>query len=387
MISTRPHLFTSESVTEGHPDKMADQVSDAILDAHLSHDENAHVAIETLFKTGMCVIAGEVRSKASIDYSVIARKAINQIGYKASEHGFDGDLCAVLVAVEEQSKDIAQGVDRTATKELGAGDQGMMFGYACDETPELMPLPIMYAHKLAKQLALVRKSHIVPFLGPDGKTQVTVLYDQQKPIGIKDVVVSSQHLPDISQSTIHEAIIEEVIKKVIKKEHMLPEVKYHINPTGSFVIGGPKGDTGVTGRKIIVDTYGGMGRHGGGAFSGKDPSKVDRSAAYMARYLAKNIIAGGLAKRCELQIAYAIGEAAPLSLMVNTFGTAIVPEEKIEEAIKRLAPIKPGPMIEHLGLKKPIYYKTASYGHFGREEPEFSWERTDLAHELKNQVL
>jgi S-adenosylmethionine synthetase len=387
MISARPHLFTSESVTEGHPDKMADQVSDAILDAFLAQDPDARVAVECLLKTGLCMIAGEVTSKASVNFSQIARKTINDIGYKASEHGFDGDLCSVLVAIEEQSKDIALGVNATATKELGAGDQGMMFGFACDETPELMPLPIMYAHQLAKRLSVVRKSHVLPFLGPDGKTQVTVLYENQRPVGIKDVVVSSQHLPDIAQSAIREAIIEEVIKKTIKKEHMLPDIKFHINPTGSFVIGGPVGDTGLTGRKIIVDTYGGMGRHGGGAFSGKDPSKVDRSAAYMARYLAKNIVAAGLAKRCEVQIAYAIGEAVPISVMANTFNTAIVGEDKIEAAIKQIVPLKPGAIIEHLALRRPIYGKTASYGHFGREEPEFSWEKADLTRELKNQVL
>lgn len=386
MISTRPHLFTSESVTEGHPDKMADQVSDAILDAYLAEDPDARVAVECLFKSSTCMIAGETRSKASINFSHVARKAIHNIGYKGAEHGFDSETCTVLVAIEEQSKDIAIGVDATATKELGAGDQGMMFGYACDETPELMPLPIIYAHRLAQRLAFVRKSKLLPFLGPDGKTQVTVLYENCRPVGIKDIVVSSQHLPDIAQSSIREAITEEVIKKTIKKEHLLPDIKFHINPTGSFVIGGPQGDTGLTGRKIIVDTYGGMGRHGGGAFSGKDPSKVDRSAAYMARYLAKNIVAAGLAKRCEVQLAYAIGESAPISMMVNTFDTAAVAEEKIERALKKVAPLKPGLIIEHLCLRRPIYSKTASYGHFGRIEPEFSWEKTDLIAELKSQL-
>jgi len=387
MISARPHLFTSESVTEGHPDKMADQISDAILDAYLTLDETARVAIESVLKTGLCLIAGEVRSKALINITQIVRKKINEIGYVAKDHGFDGDTCSVLVAIEEQSKDIAIGVDATADKEQGAGDQGMMFGYASDETPELMPLAITYAHALAKRLATVRKTNILPFLGPDGKTQVTVLYDNMQPVGIKDVVVSSQHLKDIAQSVIREAIIEEVIKKVIKKEHLLPDVKFHINPTGAFVIGGPVGDTGLTGRKIIVDTYGGMGRHGGGAFSGKDPSKVDRSAAYMARYLAKNVVAAGLAKRCEVQLAYAIGVSEPISLMVNSFNTSIVPEERIEIAIKRIAPLKPAGLVNHLKLLRPIYSQTAAYGHFGRPEPEFTWERTDLTDELKKHVL
>jgi S-adenosylmethionine synthetase len=387
MISSRSHLFTSESVTEGHPDKMADQASDAILDAFLLNDPDAHVAIECLFKTGMCLVAGEVRSNIKVNYSEVVRKTISDIGYKAALHNFDGDQCAVLVAVEGQSKDIARGVDATQTKEQGAGDQGMMFGFACDETPEFMPLPITYAHRLAERLAWVRKSGLVPFLCPDGKTQVTVLYEKKKPVGINDIVISSQHLPEISQSAIREAITEEVIKKIIMPEHMMPHTQIHINPTGSFVIGGPVGDTGLTGRKIIVDTYGGMGRHGGGAFSGKDPSKVDRSAAYMARYLAKNIVAAGLASRCEVQLAYAIGESLPLSLLVNTFDTATVNEEKIEAALKKIAPIKPASIIEHLALKRPIYTKTAAYGHFGREYPEFYWERTDFMNKLKSLVF
>jgi S-adenosylmethionine synthetase len=380
---SRPHFFTSESVTEGHPDKVADQISDAVLDRLLEQDADSRVAIECILKTGLCLIAGEIRSKGFVDFSQVARKKINEIGYVAADHGFDGKTCAVLSSVEEQSADIAMGVDETAGKEQGAGDQGMMFGYACDETPELMPLPITYAHGLAKRLSVVRKSKILPFLGPDGKTQVTIFYDQGRPVGVKDVVISSQHLEGISQNVIRESLVEEVIKKVIPKEQMLADIKFHINPTGSFVIGGPVGDCGLTGRKIIVDTYGGMGRHGGGAFSGKDPSKVDRSAAYMARYVAKNVVAAGLAKRCEVQIAYAIGMSDPISLMVNSFNTSTVDEQKIEEAIKAIAPLKPKALIEHLKLKRPIYQNTAAYGHFGRNEPDFTWEKTDLAEKLK----
>jgi S-adenosylmethionine synthetase len=387
MISQRPHLFTSESVTEGHPDKMADQISDAVLDAILTHDPKARVAVECLLKSNLCLIAGEITADAQINFSAIARATIESIGYKAQENGFDAHSCSVLTAIDEQSRDIALGVDATDAKEQGAGDQGMMFGFACDETQEFMPLPITYAHGLAAKLASVRKNSIVPFLGPDGKTQVTVLYEQGRPVGITEIVVSSQHNAGISQQTIKEAIVEEVIKKVIRKEHLLPQVKFHINPTGAFVIGGPKGDTGLTGRKIIVDTYGGMGRHGGGAFSGKDPSKVDRSAAYMARYVAKNVVAAGLARQCEVQLAYAIGESDPVSVMVNTFGTAVMDEEKIENAIKQIVPLKPAQLIEHLKLRRPIYQKTASYGHFGRSDAEFSWERLDLVDELKRMVL
>lgn len=382
-MSSRPHYFTSESVTEGHSDKIADQISDAVLDSLLEQDKDSRVAIECTIKTGLCLIAGEVRSKGFVNFSTVARKKIEEIGYVAADHGFDSKTCAVLTSVEEQSPDIAMGVDASAEKEQGAGDQGMMFGYACDETEELMPLPITYAHQLAKRLAEVRKSKIVPFLGPDGKTQVTVFYDQGRPVGVKEIVVSSQHLSGMTQNVVREAIVEEVIKKVIAKDHMLSDIKFHINPTGSFVIGGPVGDCGLTGRKIIVDTYGGMGRHGGGAFSGKDPSKVDRSAAYLARYLAKNVVAAGLAKKCEVQIAYAIGMAEPISLMVNSFGTNTIDEQKIEEAIRRTAPLKPAALIDHLRLKRPIYQKTAAYGHFGRKEPEFTWENTDLVNALK----
>lgn len=387
MISQRLHFFTSESVTEGHPDKMADQISDAVLDAILTHDPKARVAVECLLKSNLCLIAGEITADAQVNFSAIAQKTIEGIGYQALENGFDAHTCTILSAIDEQSKDIAIGVDATDAKEQGAGDQGMMFGFACDETSEYMPLPITYAHGLAAQLAAVRKSKRVPFLGPDGKTQVTVLYDQGRPLGITEIVVSSQHHAGISQTSIKEALIEEVIKKVIKKEHLLPSVKFHINPTGAFVTGGPKGDTGLTGRKIIVDTYGGMGRHGGGAFSGKDPSKVDRSAAYMARYIAKNVVAAGLARQCEVQLAYAIGESNPVSTMVNTFGTSVISEEKIEHAIKKIVPLKPAELIEHLQLRRPIYQKTASYGHFGRNDAEFTWERLDLVELLKRSVL
>lgn len=387
MISLRPHYFTSESVTEGHPDKMADQISDAVLDAILALDPEARVAVECLLKTGLCMIAGEVSTKSQVKYSDIARAKINEIGYEALEHGFDAQTCAVLTAIDEQSADIALGVDSRGDKEQGAGDQGMMFGYACNENEEFMPMAISYAHALAKKLALVRHSHKLPFLGPDGKTQVTVCYDQGRPVGINEIVISSQHRAGIPQEVIKEALVEEVIKSTIPESRLLPGVKFHINPTGAFVIGGPKGDTGLTGRKIIVDTYGGMGRHGGGAFSGKDPSKVDRSAAYMARYLAKNVVAAGLAQRCEVQLAYAIGVSTPISVMVSTFQTSSVPEEKIEEAIKSIAPLKPAEIIRHLDLKRPIYQKTSCYGHFGRSEPEFSWERLDLVEKLKSRIL
>lgn len=386
MISNRPHLFTSESVTEGHPDKMADQISDAILDALLAGDPDSRVAVECLLKTGLCMIAGEVTSKSEIHFNRIARRVIEDIGYNSSTHGFDGQHCSVQVAIEEQSPDIAIGVNATSDREQGAGDQGMMFGFACNETKELMPLPIMYAHDLARRLAQVRKNNVVPFLGPDGKTQVTVLYENGVPTGIKDIVVSAQHREGISYANIREAIVEEVIKKTILKEHLLHDAKFHINPTGVFITGGPQGDTGLTGRKIIVDTYGGMGRHGGGAFSGKDPSKVDRSAAYMARYLAKNVVDAGLATRCEVQLAYAIGMSNPISVMVNSFNTATVPEEKIERAIMHVAPLKPAGLIEHLKLRRPIYQKTAAYGHFGRTEPEFTWERVDLVEKIKGAI-
>lgn len=383
----RSHLFTSESVTEGHPDKMADQVSDAILDALLTKDIKARVAVETLFKTGVCVVAGEVSTSAWVDVPTIVRKTITDIGYTSSEYGFDGYTCGVLVAIEGQSPDIAMGVDESHNKEQGAGDQGMMFGYACNETEELMPMPIAYAHRLTRRLAEVRKSGVLPWVLPDGKSQVTVAYQDGKPIGIDTIVISTQHKPDIPLHALREAVAEEVIKKVVPEHLMMPNVRFHINPTGNFVIGGPMGDTGVTGRKIIVDTYGGMGRHGGGAFSGKDPSKVDRSAAYMARYVAKNIVAAGIAERCEVQLAYAIGVAEPVSVLVETFGTSKLSETKIEDAVRELFPLKPGRLVEHLKLLRPVYQATASYGHFGRTGDGFTWEKLDFVPVLKDKLL
>lgn len=384
MIASRPHVFTSESVTEGHPDKMADQISDAILDNVLQQDPNARVAIETVLKNNLVLLAGEISSHAAVNFGKVASQVIDEIGYKEEIHSFGSKASTIMTVINEQSADIALGVDAKEGKELGAGDQGMMFGFACDETPELMPLPITYAHKLAKNLAQARKTGLLPFLGPDGKTQVTVFYENSKAVGLSEIVVSSQHEAQFTQSQIKEAIIEEVIKKTIAKEHLLPNIKFHINPTGAFVVGGPMGDAGLTGRKIIVDTYGGMGRHGGGAFSGKDPSKVDRSAAYMARFIAKNVVAAGLARQCEVQLAYAIGESEPVSVMLNTFGSSKLPEEKIEEAIKKLMPLTPQKLIEFLQLKRPIYQKTSVYGHFGRQDADFSWEQNTLVEALKD---
>lgn len=383
-MSETSFLFTSESVTEGHPDKMADQVSDAILDAMLLGDPSSRCAVETLFKTGVCIVAGEVRSKAWVDVPTVVRRTINKIGYTSSDTGFDGFTCGVLVAIEGQSSDIAMGVDAGENKEQGAGDQGMMFGYACDETPELMPMPIAYAHHLTRRLAKVRHEGVLKWLRPDGKSQVTVVYDQGRPIGIDTVVISTQHTPDVQASVLREAVIEEIIKKVVPESLRMPGIQYHINPTGQFIVGGPMGDTGVTGRKIIVDTYGGMGRHGGGAFSGKDPSKVDRSAAYMARYVAKNIVAAGLAKRCEVQLAYAIGVAEPVSIMVETFGTGTVSNTALAGRVRSVFPLTPAGLIKHLNLLRPIYEATATYGHFGREEPNFSWEKIDCVERLRS---
>jgi S-adenosylmethionine synthetase len=390
----RSTLFTSESVTEGHPDKMSDQVSDAILDAILAaekHPETSRVAVETLFKTGLCIVAGEVRTNTHIDVPAVVRRTINRIGFDHSDKGFDGSTCAVLNAIEGQSPDIAMGVDvgkgekvkRGEKRELGAGDQGLMFGFACDETDELMPMPIAFAHRLTKRLADARRGPL-KWLRPDGKSQVTVQYVDGKPAWVDTVVISTQHSPDVTQKQIKDAVMTEVIQKALPKSMLTKATKYFINPTGQFIVGGPMGDAGVTGRKIIVDTYGGMGRHGGGAFSGKDPSKVDRSAAYMARYVAKNVVAAGLARRCEVQLAYAIGVAEPVSVMLDCFGTETAEVERLERAVRRLFPLKPSGLIEHLQLLRPQYEKTAAYGHFGRKE--FSWERTDLAAALKAEV-
>ncbi len=372
------YLFTSESVTEGHPDKMADQISDAVLDAVLGQDTKGRVACETLLKTGYVMIAGEITTSARIDYSKLAREVVKRIGYTGSEMGFDGNTCAVLVAVDQQSPDIGQGVDTG-----GAGDQGMMFGYACDETPELMPAPIHFAHAVTRQLAKARRAGL-DFLRPDGKSQVSVEYRDGKVARIDTVVVSTQHAEHVSNRKLHAAIREEVIAKALPKKLLDKKTKIFINPTGRFVIGGPMGDTGVTGRKIIVDTYGGMGRHGGGAFSGKDPSKVDRSAAYMGRHIAKNLVAAGLARRCEVQVAYAIGVAQPVSVYVDTFGTGTVAEDKIAAAVREVFDLTPRGIIEGLDLLRPIYEKTAAYGHFGRSEKEFTWERTDKKDALRD---
>lgn len=373
-------IFTSESVTEGHPDKIADQISDAILDAMIEQDPDSRVACETLITTGLVVISAEITTKSQVDIQQVARNTIREIGYTDSAMGFDANTCSVLLTIDRQSPDIALGVDRK-----GAGDQGLMFGYACDETEEFMPSPILYAHKLARRLSEVRKDGTLPFLRPDGKSQVTFRYEDGKPVGVDAVVVSSQHSKDVSRGDLVEGIRQNVIDHCMGTL-ISKNTKIHINPTGRFVIGGPMGDTGLTGRKIIVDTYGGWSRHGGGAFSGKDPSKVDRSAAYMARYVAKNIVAASLASRCEVQIAYAIGVAEPVSVMVETFGTAILPEEKISEAVREVFNLTPEGIISHLKLLRPIYRKTASYGHFGRNEETFSWERTDRIAELKKAV-
>jgi S-adenosylmethionine synthetase len=381
-------LFTSESVTEGHPDKVADQVSDAILDAILSQDPKSRVACETLVTTGMAMIAGEITTNARVDYPDIVRQTIREIGYGDSAMGFDWETCAVLVSIDRQSPDISQGVTEGdgLLKELGAGDQGLMFGYACNETSELMPMPIIFAHRLTKRLATVRKNGMLPFLRPDGKSQVSIQYINDKPIRVDSVVVSSQHVPDVTYETLREAIIEEVVKQVIPADLMDEKTRFFINPTGRFVIGGPMGDCGLTGRKIIVDTYGGQGSHGGGAFSGKDPSKVDRSASYMARYVAKNIVAAGLADKCEVQLAYAIGVAEPVSVMINTFGTSKISPNRIAQIAREEFDLRPRAIIESLDLLRPIYGQTAAYGHFGRELPEFSWERTDRVASLRSRA-
>ena len=377
------YLFTSESVSEGHPDKIADQISDAVLDAIIAQDPNARVACETLIKTGMAMVAGEVTTSAWVDLESIVRKTITDIGYNSSDVGFDGATCAVLNVIGKQSSDIAQGVDREEKRKQGAGDQGLMFGYACDETPTLMPAPITYAHRLVERQSKVRRDGVLPWLRPDAKSQVTFRYEDDKITGIDAVVLSTQHDPDISQKDLQEAVRELIIDKVLPAEWLDKDTKYHINPTGKFVIGGPVGDCGLTGRKIIVDTYGGSAHHGGGAFSGKDPSKVDRSAAYAGRYVAKNIVAAGLAKRCEVQVSYAIGVAEPTSVMVNTFGTGTIPDDEIIKRVRAVFDLTPYGIIEMLDLIRPIYRQTAAYGHFGRELPDFTWEKTDRAAALK----
>ncbi len=380
---SKEFIFTSESVSEGHPDKMSDQISDAVLDAIIAQDKHARVACETMVKTGMVVLAGEITTTAIIDYEPIVRDVVNSIGYDNSDVGFDGSNCAVLNALGRQSPDIAQGVDRANKEDQGAGDQGLMFGYATNETDVLMPAPIAYAHRLVQKQAEVRKSGVLKWLRPDAKSQVTFLYQDDKPVGIDAVVLSTQHDDDISLSDLQEAVMEEIIKPILPAEWLNSNTKYHINPTGKFVIGGPVGDCGLTGRKIIVDTYGGMARHGGGAFSGKDPSKVDRSAAYAGRYVAKNIVAAGLADRCEIQISYAIGVAQPTSISIDTFGTGKIDDSKIEALVKDLFDLRPYALVNMLNLIQPIYQQTASYGHFGRKDIDLPWEATDKADELK----
>jgi len=386
-MKQKNYLFTSESVTAGHPDKMCDQMSDAILDAIYEKDPQARVAIECLTKTGFVVVAGEVTTNTYVDVQQIVRDTVLEIGYDKPEYGFEGSTCGVLVALSGQSPDIAQGVDEDAGlhQEQGAGDQGLMFGYATNETPEYMPLPIVLAHKLTKRLASARKRGEIWYLRPDGKSQVTVEYEDGKPKRVDTVVISTQHHPDVDLATIRRDMIEKIVKPVCA-DYVDEDTKYFINPTGKFVIGGPVGDAGVTGRKIIVDTYGGHGSHGGGAFSGKDPSKVDRSGAYYARYVAKNIIAAGLADKCEVQVAYAIGVADPVSILVNTFDTGKVPEEKIVELVRKHFDFKPKSIIEQLNLRRPIYKKTAAYGHFGRDDPDFTWEKTDKAELLQQEA-
>ena len=377
------HLFTSESVSEGHPNKMADQISDAVLDAILTDDKHARVACETMINTGMVILSGEITTSSYVDMQQIVRDTIKEIGYNHSDMGFDYQSCAVLTSIDKQSADIAMGVDETDAHEQGAGDQGLMFGYASNETEVLMPAPITFAHQLVKRQAHVRKSGLLSWLRPDAKSQVTFRYENDIPVGIDAVVLSTQHDDDVSTEILREAVMDEIIKPILPQKWLSKDTKYHINPTGRFVIGGPVGDCGLTGRKIIVDTYGGMARHGGGAFSGKDPSKVDRSAAYAGRYVAKNIVAAGLADRCEIQVSYAIGVSQPTSVSINTFGTGKVSDEKLVELIAEHFDLRAGGLVKMLNLLRPIYKSTAAYGHFGREEAEFSWEQTDKAEALK----
>jgi S-adenosylmethionine synthetase len=388
-------FFTSESVTEGHPDKVADQVSDAILDAILENDKNARVACETLVTTGLVLVAGEISTKCYVDIPHIVRNTLREIGYTRAKYGFDCDTCSVLTAIDEQSQDIAAGVNasletrssgKTGELEIGAGDQGMMFGYACDETPEFMPLPISLAHRITRKLAEARKKGEVPYLRPDGKSQVTVEYIDGRPCRVDTVVVSTQHSSEVSKETIRNDMIDKIVRAVIPEKYLDGDTKYFVNPTGRFVVGGPHGDSGVTGRKIIVDTYGGMARHGGGAFSGKDPTKVDRSASYAARHVAKNIVAAGLAKKCELQVSYAIGVAQPVSLFIDTFGTGVVSDSELTELIKSTVDMRPGAIIKRFDLLRPIYTQVASYGHFGRSDLDLPWERLDLADTFKREI-
>jgi S-adenosylmethionine synthetase len=390
-------LFTSESVTEGHPDKICDNISDSVLDAIIKQDPNARVACETAVTTGMVLVMGEISTQCYVDIPKIVRETVREIGYDRAKYGFDCDTCAVITSIDEQSGDIAMGVNEALEHKqktmgdeieaIGAGDQGMMFGYACDETPEYMPMPISLAHKITERLAWVRKQGILNYLRPDGKSQVTVEYDGDTPVRVDTIVVSSQHSEDVTHEQIEKDIIEHVIKPVIPKELLDNNTRYFINPTGRFVVGGPQGDSGLTGRKIIVDTYGGMGRHGGGAFSGKDPTKVDRSAAYAARYAAKNIVAAGIAKRVEVQLAYAIGVARPVSVLIDTFGTGKIPDEKISEIVARNFDLRPAGIIKMLDLRRPIYKKTSAYGHFGRNDPDFTWERLDKAELLRKEAF
>ena len=386
-MSKSDYLFSSESVTEGHPDKVADRISDSILDAILQDDTQARVACETFVTTGLVFIAGEITTSCYVEMPQIARDVIQEIGYNSSNMGFDWETCSVLTSIDRQSADIAQGVNGHGDlKEQGAGDQGIMFGYACDETPELMPMPIHYAHKLAMQLTKVRKDGTLDFLRPDGKSQITIEYENDRPKRVEAVVLAAQHSPEVSYSDLKEALMEEVVRKVVPKEMLDNDTKYFINTTGRFVIGGPMGDAGMTGRKIIVDTYGGQGSHGGGCFSGKDPSKVDRSASYMARHVAKNIVAAGLARKCEVQLAYSIGIAHPISVLVDTLGTGAVAGERISEIVNEVFDLRPAAIIEYLDLLRPIYKKTSAYGHFGRSDPDFTWEITNMADTLKEKA-